>query len=193
MHLAETLSAGATERRHARDDDSYFNGHYKQRPLTVAPGSWALSENPGEMLVSNVGPGICVAFFDVMTGAAALAHVQMPLPLEEMFPDFAKADEAMVTEALAPIDEAMHAMAMSGGHEFLGVRMVGGWLRPGDTRDCGTKNYVFVREYLSRRGVRVSYEDCSACCVWRVHLFPGTGHLVRFMLRRESDFKRMEK
>ena len=54
--------------------------------------------------------------------------------------------------------------------------------------DAGTKNYIFVREYIARKGLGILNEDLGGTYVRRVHFFPATGRTVRMVLRRASDF-----
>jgi chemotaxis protein CheD len=79
------------------------------------------------------------------------------------------------------------------GKHRIQMRLIGGGRIPGDSpEDAGTKNYIFVREYVSRKGLSILNEDLGGIYVRRVHFFPTTGRAVRMVLRRDGDFTAIE-
>ncbi len=178
------------ERRSRVDHDSYFNELTDQgaEAVYLKPGQVLFSDKSNDMVVATLGAGVFISVYDVDMHFGACAYVLLSDEILEQFPYFDKADPKLVEAAFAPINECIGQMKRNGaGKNRIRIRLNGGARIKGDIHDKGTKNYVFVREYLTRKGLAVMNEDLGGHYVRRVHFFPVTGRSVRWMLRREDD------
>lgn len=189
--LPNYTSTQNRERRRAHPDhDAYFNSQFPETPIRIDPGQSAVSADPGQMIVTEVGAGMMVSAFDPERKQGGVAYIVMPEALQKAFPDFRHASADLLRETMRPLEDVLQRLHAQMISDRLRIRLVGASMMPSDAqKDAGTKTYVFVREYLSRAGLSVAQEDCAAQCIWRVHFFPARGQLVRFMLRREYDYE----
>lgn len=177
------------ERRVVRNHDAYFNAQFDAFPIDLQPGQVACSDNSADMIVSSVGAGIFVSIYEPELKTGAACFLLLPPTLLEMFPHFDKADPEIVRAALSPLENCVGEMKRRGaGKGRIRVRLSGGAHMPGDHEDRGTKNYIFAREYITRKGLPVLNEDIGGSCVRRIHFFPASGKIIRRVLRRAEDF-----
>lgn len=181
---------GESNRRRIADQDLYFNSQFEsQKPFYLEPGQSVWSEDPSQMIVTTVGSGVIVSIHDEELGMGAVGYILVPDRLMEFFPNFEKADKVLLEEALAPLDECVGHMKRHGAAKNrIRIRLIGGGTAPGDRTDKGTKNYIFVKQYIARKGLTLLNEDLGGAYIRRVHYFPTTGRCVRRILRRDSDF-----
>ncbi len=182
------------ERRAALDHNTYFNKQFDARERTLGPGENLCGNVEEEMFVATVGSGVLVTMHDIELKIGAMCYVLVPPELLREFPHFDKADAKWRTLAVKPIENCIAEMKRRGaGKHRIQMRLIGGGIIPGEAvPDTGMKSYIFVREYITRKGLGVLNEDLGGSYVRRVHFFPATGRAVRMMLRRSSDFSAMQ-
>lgn len=178
------------ERRREGDHDAYFNAQFDAKPMTLGPGQTLCGHDGGVMYVATVGSGVLVTMHDTELKIGAVGYVLVPPALLETFPHFEKAEERWRIQGIKPLEECIAEMKKRGaGKHRIQMRLIGGGMMPGQEKgDAGTKNYIFVREYITRKGLGVLNEDLGGPYVRRVHYFPATGRAVRMVLRRKYDF-----
>lgn len=185
----------AEERRVLQDTDAYFNQQFEDaRPRYLEPGGFLCGDREKEMFIASVGSGVLVTMHDVELHLGGMTYVLLPPELLAVFPLFDKADPRWHQAALKPIEDCIAEMKHRGaGKHRIQIRLIGGGIMPGqDVPDAGTKNYIFVREYITRKGLTIVNEDLGGRHVRRVHFFPATGRAVRILLKRNSDFIAMQ-
>lgn len=178
------------ERRSFAEDDVFFIEKFGETPHRIEPGGELCGGSETDMYVSIVGSGITVTMYDTELKLGGMCYVLLPDQFLKAFPHFDEADEKWRKLAVAPLDQCISDMKRRGaGKNRIQVRLVGGGKISGTViDDAGTKNYIFVREYIARKGLGILNEDLGGAYVRRVHFFPATGRVVRMVLRRASDF-----
>ena len=195
--MTQVPSAGKSyqgeERRRDIDHDEYFNARFAEKPVYVGPGEHKFSNTAEEMLIATVGSGVVVSIFEKDLRMGGMAYVLIPEKLVEAFPFFDKANPALLNAAFQPIMDCIGEMKRNGaGKNRIRIRLMGGTSMPDDEEDRGTKNYIFVHEYLTRQGLQVMSEDTAGGYIRRVHFFPASGRAVRRVLRRKEDYRTMK-
>lgn len=186
----DTFVYEGLERRGNRDDDAYFNARFGVKPLPVKPGYYVGSDRVDEMAVATVESGVLLTMHDKDIKIGGMAYVVLPDALVEAFPYFDRVPVETLRLALLPVDECIRDLKRHGaGKNRIRLRLIGGANCGGDAKDIGTKTFVFVKEYITRQGLRIMNEDIGGAYVRRVHYFPHTGRTVRKILRRDGDFK----
>lgn len=176
------------DERRLLSPDEAFDGQFDAEALYLKPGDVRFSPNKDEMLVASLGAGVVVSIYDVHLGIGAMAYILLSNDILSAFPNFDSVDPKLMEEAFKPIEDCLGEMKRRGaGKNRIRIQISGGANLPGTDDDRGTKNYVFVREALSRRGLQVFKEDLGGDLGRRIHFFPKTGRFVRKTLRRESD------
>ncbi len=182
------------ERRKQESHVSYFDSRFDSKPLGVNPGEVVCSDSKDDILAVTLGSGVAMAVYDLAAGLGALSYVLIPQDVIRAFPHFRKADAGVLERACAPLHQCLAEMKKGGaGKERIRIRLFGGTTLPGDEEDAGTKNYIFVKEYLTRKGLPVMSEDLSGPYMRRLYFFPVSGRAVRCMLRRQDDYETVHK
>lgn len=180
--------------RRVTDPDEAFDREFRQNGIYVKPGETCWLEGDTEMLVTVVGSGIALTIFEEQQKFGVLSHFVLSPQLLEAFPQFDAMDPYHLEEVCAPIESAVREMKKKGaGRNRIRIRLFGGAKISCDPKDCGLKNYVFLKEYLERKKLRVMSEDTGGDVLRRIHFFPHTGAVSRFLLRRKSDVSDMSK
>lgn len=176
------------DRRLNTDDDAYFNAQFGVKPLPIFPGHYAGSDRPDEMVVAHVEGGILLTMHDKDLKIGGMAYVVLPDAALQAFPYFDRVPIETLKLTLLPVDECIRDLKRHGaGKNRIRLRLIGGVNREGDALETGTKTFVFVKEYLTRQGLRIMSEDIGGAAVRRVHYFPATGRTVKKILRRDAD------
>lgn len=177
------------ERRLATDHNEYFNAQFSAVPTYVEPGQYTCGQNVDEMLIATIGSGIAVTIHDKDLHIGGLAYLLVPDKVLNQFPHFDKIDRGVLRDVFKPLDDCIGEMKrMGAGKNRIRIRVMGGTDYTNDAMDRGTKNYIFVKEYLAKKGLIAMSEDLAGPYIRRIHFFPATGRAVRRILRRESDF-----
>lgn len=178
------------ERRVSSDYDAFFNKQFEESPRAIEPGQVLCGDSEKDMYVATVGSGVVATMYDTELKIGGMCYILVPQELLEEFPHFENADKKLTTLALKPLDDCIAEMKKRGaGKHRIQMRLIGGSKIPDVPGiDAGTKNYVFVREYIARKGLSILNEDLGGKHVRRVHFFPATGRAVRMVLRRAADF-----
>lgn len=189
--VPENNSSSTIEKRgQYPDHDAYFNAQFEAEPVYLEPGKTLWSDKSDEMIVATVGSGVVVSIYDRHLNIGAAGYVLLPDELLSAFPHFDQADQAILDKAFQPIIDCIGHMKRQGAaKKRLWVRLMGGTKMSDDESDRGMKNYIFAREYITRKGIAVLNEDTGGPYIRRIHFFPSTGRAVRRMLRRQSDFE----
>lgn len=183
------MTENTQERREYPDHDAYFNSQFDAEPVYLQPGQALWSDKANEMFVATVGSGVVISIYDRNLNFGAAGYVLIPDALIDAFPHFDQADQDALERAFQPIIDCIGHMKRNGAaKKRLWVRIMGGAKMPNDEHDRGMKNYIFAREYLTRKGLAILNEDMGGGHIRRIHFFPSTGKAVRRMLRRASDY-----
>ncbi len=168
--------------------DASFNSKFERKAVDVKAGEAGFLEDTSGMLVSIVGSGVALTIYDEKLHVGVMANVVLPSSLLHAFPKLDQAPSEDVARALAPIEEAIAEMKKHGAAKGrIRLRLFGGADIEG-TDDAGMKTSVFVKEYLSRKGLTLMGEDIGGTSLRRIHFLPDNGAVTRFFLKRQSDF-----
>ncbi len=176
------------ERRSIADHEEFFNSAFEEKPVHLKPGETVFSDSDQEMIVASVGSGVILSIYDEVLHFGAAGYVLLSDELLAAFPHFDRADPKLLDKAFQPIVDCIgHLKRHGAAKNRVRVRLIGGSQVPGYDDDRGTKNYIFAREYITRKGLSLMNEDMGGSHVRRIHFFPTSGKLVRRILRRNDD------
>lgn len=192
MKKAQHYFYDGPERRKNASDEAYFNAQFDAKSAPVKPGEMAISENSSEMFVANAGCGILLMLFDRTEKRGGLTYLCFPEAVLEGFsrkdPDHEKLYKASFAPLRACVDSMMEAGSL---RENITIRLAGGAEIDTDDAECGLKSLILVKEYLLRRGFRLTDSDTGGQAVKRIHYFPATGRSVKRFLRRQGDIEQV--
>lgn len=186
-------SFGGDCRRLTRSGDDLV-GHPDESVSLLLPGETCFLNDSSKVMVGVVGAGICITLFDKKLRFGAMVCPLITLQMCEIFPKFDQVGDSIIAKVVAPIDNAISEMKKNGSAKGnVRIRLFGGADLPDDELECGTKNYVFVKEYLKKKQLPVMGEDVGGANRRRVHFSPEVGSVTRLSLRRDSDFDDLKK
>lgn len=166
-----------------------FDEKMDRKSIFLNPGGSHCLDSDHEMIVSVVGAGVCMTIFDEKLHFGGMACPLITPKMCTDFPKFDHVDDALIAKIVAPIDRVISEMKKNGAAKSrIRIRLFGGANLPDDAHDCGTKNYVFVKEYLKSKQLSVMGEDIGGTDLRRVHFLPNVGSVTRFSLKRTRDF-----
>jgi chemotaxis receptor (MCP) glutamine deamidase CheD len=176
------------KRRVLSSQDAFFNAQFNANPVEVFPGQCMISKQEDDMLVGTLGAGVAISVHDPFLRITGMASVLMPSCVIDDFPIFKAQDQSQIKSAMEPFDQCFHALEPKyTGKSRIQIRLSGCAGLSDDERDCGTKTLVIVKEYLARKGIRVMGQDIGGEHIRRIHVMPTSGHIVKRLLRRDSD------
>ena len=176
--------------RRLKSSDDAFNQKFDREAVVLAPGGVAFQDDKSRMLVTTIGAGIALTIYDDILRFGVMACPLLTPEVHSVFPRFDDVSPESLCKIADPIDAAINEMKKHGaGKSRIRVRLFGGANLSYEDGDKGTKNYVFVKEYLLRKGLTVMGEDIGGSKIRRIHFVPDEGAITRFVLNRESDVR----
>lgn len=183
--------SGQDRRVHSNPYD-YFNNLFPNDLRVLEPGEAVFSAQDDQMIATSVGSGIVVSFYDPGKHHMAAGYVVLPPEVLDKFPYLNNVSPDIIHAAFKPIEKALEmALAKGSSKGQLAIRVTGGTDFPGQEGEEGSKNLIFVREYMARKGLSVLSEECGGPYVRRIYIFPESGRVVRHLLRRQDDYERI--
>jgi len=145
------------------------------RRLTVGIGELAVSDRPGDVIVTHaLGSCVAVCLWDPDRQVAGMIHVL--LPEARINPQRAAEQPAAFADAGIPLlFQAAYKLGAVKGR--LRVRLVGGAEVAGEggTFNIGRRNVLAAKNVLWRNGVLIEKEEVGGRTVRTVHLAVGGG------------------
>ncbi len=164
-----------------------FDSKFDRDVLNVAPGEYCFLDDNHSMMVATVGTGVCVTIYDEKLHLGIMAYVVLPDRILDVFPVLSSISENDMERAIAPLENAIMQMKQNGaGKKRIRLRLFGG-ANFSENDERGLKTGIFVREYLSRKGLNVMGEDLGGGDIRRVYFSPDNATVERFVLKRKSD------
>jgi chemotaxis protein CheD len=156
--------------RDARAKLHYFDRHFKRKAIKVLPGEYFTTE---EDIVLSTVLGSCVSacLRDAVAGVGGMNHFMLPDSEDSRAGVSARyggyAMELLVNELLkqGARRERIEAKVFGGGHVLRGM----------SSNSVGTRNIVFVREYLKTEGIAIAAEDLGDYCARKVVFLHRSG------------------
>ncbi len=176
----------AEERRVNKNHDEFYEKKFRERPLYVAPGEFECTIDPNVILAGKVGSGVIICINDPEVKVGGMVHLLMPEQLVENFPHFDPDDPVY-----AAIDDLtgrfINALKRHGaGKNRIRIKLYGGTAIE-DSVDIGLKNYIFAKEQIVQKGLKIASEDIGGKNCRRVFFLPRRGKIHCFAMRRHYD------
>ena len=83
--------------------------------------------------------------------------------------------------------QVQNELGWRGRKDRLEIKVFGGGNVIRTSSPIGTKNAVFIREFLFREGFRITAQDLEGELPRRIHYYPTTGKVMLRKLRRRED------
>lgn len=162
---------------------SFYNAKDKINVVKIFAGDWYVSGREDEMLATILGSCVSACMRDPIAGVGGMNHFLLPgdQNISGNMSDSAR-------YGIFAMESLINGIMKAGGikHRFE-VKVFGGGNVINNSARIGSKNALFVREFLKNEGFRINSEDLEGECPRAVHYFPTTGKVMMRKLRRKED------
>ena len=180
------------ERRQNNGYADYFDQQFDLDPVEVGVGSFACTRDPKTMLVTNVGSGVVLCVYDNIVHFGGMAHILVPEKVLRQFPHF-DPDDPLFRQTERLMESFINALKENGvGKQRVRIKLMGGGALYEGIIDTGLQNYVFAKEHLLQKGMRIAQEDIGGRVCRRIYYIPIDGRIVSHVLRRKEDILRLK-
>lgn len=158
----------------------------------IMPGEYYVTRHD-ELIATTLGSCVSACIRDPATGIGGMNHFMLPLDDRENL----SAYDMSARYGNFAMEHMINDILKNGGRrERLEVKVFGGGNVLPTMTEIGTKNIVFVREYLATEGFRITAEDLGGDSPRKVIYFPATGKVlmqrVKLSRRDEQEITRKE-
>ena len=151
--------------------------------VKIHSGDCYVTAEPNEVLVTILGSCIAVCVRDPVAQVGGMNHFL--LPGDEKGTGLTSAGARYGVNAM---EQLINAVLKAGGRkDRLEIKVFGGGNVIRTSSPIGTKNAVFIREFLFREGFRITAQDLEGELPRRIHYYPTTGKVMLRKLRRRED------
>lgn len=153
--------------------------------VKLISGDCYATDKPGEVITTILGSCIAACIRDPVVKVGGMNHFLLP-------DASGNAGESTRYGAFA-MEQLINSILKFGGLKSrLEVKVFGGANVIDSSAMIGEKNVIFIREFLSREGLRISSEDLGDTYPRRVHYYPDTGKVMLRKLQRREDMAVVE-
>jgi chemotaxis protein CheD len=164
--------------------EAIFDKRFNAYSMRVLPGEFYTTDKADEMVVTVLGSCVAACIRDPRTGYGGLNHFMLP---ESESGEWDGVSAAMRYGNFA-MEALINAVLKSGcQRKDLEIKLFGGANFTSGPSMIGQKNADFAMRYLQNEGLRVIAHDLGGGYGRRIHYFPTTGAVKRFLLKGGGD------
>jgi chemotaxis protein CheD len=172
--------AEENDRRRAAIFDNRFNAY----SVRVLPGDFYTTAQADEMVVTVLGSCVAACVRNPATGFGGLNHFMLPESETGQWDGMSAATRYGNFAMEALINEVLKSGCV---RRELEIKLFGGANFTAGPSMIGQKNADFAMRYLENEGCRVIAHDLGGSLGRRIHYFPATGKVKRFLLKGGGD------
>lgn len=151
--------------------------------VKIFSGDWYVSTKPNEMLATILGSCVSACIRDPIVRVGGMNHFLLP---GDDSVDSQASDSARY--GVFAMESLINGILKAGGRkDRFEVKVFGGGNVINNSARIGSKNAVFIRDFLRREGYRIASEDLEGDHPRRLHYFPDTGKVLMRLLKRKED------
>lgn len=168
--------------------NAYFHGtkrfHDAKEDIDVVKifsGDWYVT-GADEMLATILGSCISACIRDPQAGVGGMNHFLLPGDENTLGNNDAARYGVFAMESL------INGILKAGGRkDRLEIKVFGGGNVINNSARIGSKNAVFIRQFLQKEGFTIASEDLEGDYPRRIHYYPVTGKVMMRKLKRRED------
>lgn len=170
----------------------YYDQNLELTVVKLMTGDCYTTNEPREMLVTILGSCISACMRDPVVGVGGMNHI--------LLPGSGEVDKAMRGDVgystrfgVYAMEELINGILKLGGRkDRLETKIFGGGNVIKNSALIGTKNILFVKDFLRNEGLKIFAEDVGGSHPRRIHYFPDTGKVKMRALVRKDDLRIVE-
>ena len=159
-----------------------FDASENRYVVKIFSGDWHVSTKEPEMLVTILGSCIAACIRDTALGIGGMNHFLLPGE-----PGALPSGDA-TRYGMFAMETLINGILKNGGRkDRLEIKLFGGANVINNSQQIGSRNAIFVRQFLKDEGLRCISEDLEGDLPRRIHYYPDTGRVMMRKLRRAED------
>lgn len=178
--------------KNRRAPDDYFDGSRRYfdaglgaTVVNVHAGDCFVTDKPDEIAATVLGSCISACIRDPIVKVGGMNHF--------LLPGHTKEQDTMRFGAFA-MEQLINAILKRGGRrERLEIKLFGGGNVIPSSALIGTKNIQFAHEYLQMEELKIAGEDVGGTWPRKVRYWPALGKAQVLKMRRDEDYKNVQK
>lgn len=170
------------ERRHPEAHDSHL------KVTTLYSGDYYVTNKPNEMIVTILGSCVAACLYDPIAKVGGMNHFLLPDTGWNSGGNVLDGMGESTRYGAFAMEQLINGILKLGGlKNRLEVKVFGGANVTDNSSMIGSKNVVFVRDFLKREGLRITSSDLGGDYPRRVRFYPDTGKAMLLKLTRRAD------
>lgn len=176
--VVHTPTGEVTRERRGTDRD---NTH---KVTTLYSGDYYVTSNIDEMIVTILGSCVAACMYDPVAKVGGMNHFLLP---ESGVASPSGSGESARYGAFA-MEQLINGMLRMGAvKQRIEVKVFGGANVINNSSMIGSKNVVFVKEFLKHEGLAIAGEDLGEDYPRRLRFYPNSGRTMMLKLKRKED------
>lgn len=177
----------------------YYDNIHQSHAAKLLPGEYYVTAS-NECIVTVLGSCVSACVRDKRFGIGGMNHFMLP----ETYGESPKWGNSTVGVATRYGDYAMEHLlndivSHGGNKNNFEVKLFGGGLINEGMSDVGSKNILFVRQFLRDEGISVAAENLGGIHPRKIYYFPKTGKVMMkritslhndTIIKREAEYRR---
>ena len=182
-------SRRSTERRKGAgyaelpSERSHFDPTEGKNVVKVVVGEHYVTSSNDELIVTILGSCVAACIRDPVAGVGGMNHFMLPR-MKVGNED----EDSLMRYGNVAMERLINDLMKKGAvRERLEIKIFGGANVIQNSHAIGSKNAVFIKNYLVMEGLYVAAADLEGDRPRRIHYDPATGKVKRFWLKRTDD------
>ena len=172
------------------NEDIYFDKKFRCEGLRIRPGEYKVSKDH-MMLVTILGSCVAACIRDPLLGIGGMNHFLLPESNGNSFGGIADEGTRYGNHAMELLINDMLKMGCK--KERFEIKVFGGAHVGNMNVSVGKDNADFILEYMDQEGLKLATHDLGGNRARKIHFFPDTGKVSRFLFQATSQSKVTER
>jgi chemotaxis protein CheD len=187
MSKNKTDNASSQAGGYFEGPDKYYDRNAGHTVVKVYSGGYHVSTSPHEMIMTVLGSCIAACIFDPRLGVGGMNHF--------LLPGDEKTDSNCARFGVNAMELLLNGLYKLGAtKDTLQVKLFGGAnVLPNSSAAIGTKNIIFIRDFIKKEGLKVASEDLGGVESRRLNFFPSTGRVMLKKLQMAQEDQKVIK
>lgn len=167
-------------------DQRYYDRRQEIDVVKLLSGDYYITNQPNQMIQTVLGSCVAACLRDPVAKVAGMNHFLLPSSMSGAGDDRGQGAR-FGAFAMEQLINGM--MKLGAKRERIEVKVFGGSDMTQTSTLIGTKNVLFIREFLKNEELKIVSEDLGGNYPRRVHFFTDTGKVMLRCLRRKEDMQ----
>lgn len=167
-----------------QNEDIYYDKKFSCEGMRIRPGEYKVTREH-MMLVTILGSCVAACIRDPILGIGGMNHFLLPESNDNSFNGVADEGTRYGNYAMELLINDMLKMGCK--KERFEIKVFGGAHVGNMNVSVGKDNADFILKYMEQEGLKISSHDLGGNRARKIHFFPDTGRVSRFLFQATSQ------